>query len=88
MLNIGPNHSQPYQEREALGQNWLKNIENGKFFEETYVCHLDIPSSEESLVVILTTTRILLVKILKLKVGWEVPLSDLSTITLEPTGIS
>ena len=25
---------------------------------------------------------------LKLKVGWDVPLSDLKTISLEPTGIS
>ena len=80
--------AQPYQEREALGQNWLKNVETGKYFDETYVAHLDIPSSEDSLVVLLTTTRILLVKILKLKVGWDVPLSDLQTISLEPTGIS
>lgn len=64
--------TQPYQEREALGQNWLKNVENGKYFSETYVAHLDIPSSEDSLVVVLTTTRILLVKVLKLKVGWDV----------------
>lgn len=63
---------QPYSEREALGQNWLKNVENGKYFGETYVAHLDIPSSDDSLVVILTTTRILLVKVLKLKVGWDV----------------
>lgn len=82
--------AQPYQEREALGQNWLKNVENGKFFTETYVAHLDIPtgSSEDSLVVLLTTSRILLVKIQKLKVGWDVPLSDLQTISLETTGIS
>ena len=67
---------QPYQEREALGQNWLKNVENGKYFSETYVAHLDIPSSDDTLVVILTTTRILLVKILKLKSMWDV-VSDL-----------
>lgn len=29
-----------------------------------------------------------MVKILKLKVGWDVPLSDLSTISLEANGIS
>jgi vacuolar protein sorting-associated protein 13A/C len=79
---------QLYQEREALGQNWLKNVEIGKYSTETYVAHLDIPSSEDSLVVLLTTTRILLVKILKLKVGWDVPLSDLQTISLAPAGIS
>ncbi|KAK4050444.1 Vacuolar protein sorting-associated protein 13 [Microbotryomycetes sp. JL201] len=78
----------PYSEREALGQNWLKNVENGKYFNETYVAHLDIPSSEDSLVVILTTSRILLVRIVKLKVGWDVPLTDLQTISLESTGIT
>ncbi|GAA5859573.1 hypothetical protein JCM8547_006147 [Rhodosporidiobolus lusitaniae] len=78
----------PYSEREALGQNWLKNVENGKYFNETYVAHLDLPSSEETLVVILTTTRILLVKINKLKVGWDVPISDLATISLEASGIT
>ncbi|KAK4052926.1 Vacuolar protein sorting-associated protein 13 [Microbotryomycetes sp. JL221] len=78
----------PYSEREALGQNWLKNVENGKFFNETYVAHLDIPSSDDSLVVILTTTRILLVRVVKLKVGWDVPLTDLQTISLESTGIT
>ncbi|GAA6031882.1 hypothetical protein JCM8097_003317 [Rhodosporidiobolus ruineniae] len=78
----------PYSEREALGQNWLKNVENGKYFNETYVAHLDLPSSEDTLVVILTTTRILLVKINKLRVGWDVPISDLSTISLEASGIT
>ncbi|GAA5969299.1 hypothetical protein JCM11641_007543 [Rhodosporidiobolus odoratus] len=78
----------PYSEREALGQNWLKNVENGKFFNETYVAHLDLPSSEDTLVVILTTTRILLVRVNKLKVGWDVPISDLATISLEAAGIS
>ncbi|GAA5925213.1 hypothetical protein JCM10213_008734 [Rhodosporidiobolus nylandii] len=78
----------PYSEREALGQNWLKNVENGKFFSETYVAHLDLPSSEDTLVVILTTTRILLVKINKLRVGWDVPIGDLGSITLESSGIA
>ncbi|GAA5952650.1 hypothetical protein JCM21900_006060 [Sporobolomyces salmonicolor] len=78
----------PYSEREALGQNWLKNVENGQYFNETYVAHLDLPSSEDTLVVILTTTRILLVKVNKLKVGWDVPISDLATISLEASGIT
>ncbi|BGP36552.1 Vacuolar protein sorting-associated protein 13 [Rhodotorula kratochvilovae] len=71
-----------------MGQNWLKNVENGKYFAEEYVAHLDLPSSEDTLVVILTTKRILLVKVAKLKVGWDVPISDLSTISLEASGIS
>ncbi|KAM0749832.1 hypothetical protein T439DRAFT_348604 [Meredithblackwellia eburnea MCA 4105] len=80
----------PYTEREALGQKWLKDVENGKYFNETYVAHLDLPTGpgEEAFVVILTTTRILLVKVVKLKTGWDVPFSDLQTISLEANGIS
>ncbi|KDE03795.1 hypothetical protein MVLG_05736 [Microbotryum lychnidis-dioicae p1A1 Lamole] len=78
----------PYQEREALGQSWIKNVETGRYFDETYVAHLDIPSSDDTLAVVVTTTRILLVKVAKLKVGWDVPFSDLVTISLEATGIT
>lgn len=31
---------QPFSSREALGQSWLKDLENGKYFSETYVAHL------------------------------------------------
>lgn len=31
---------QPYDQREALGQSWLKGLENGKFFNEEYTAHL------------------------------------------------
>ncbi|GAA5995177.1 hypothetical protein JCM5350_001861 [Sporobolomyces pararoseus] len=89
----------PYSEREALGQNWLKNAENGKWFNDIYVAHLDIspppPSgpghhrrSDETIVCILTTTRLLLVRIAKLKLQWDVPFIDLSSVSLEPSGIS
>jgi len=36
----------------------------------------------------LTENRILLVRTLKLSVSWDVPLSDLQTISLEPKGIA
>jgi vacuolar protein sorting-associated protein 13A/C len=31
---------QPYDQREALGQSWLKGLENGKYFNEEYIAHL------------------------------------------------
>jgi vacuolar protein sorting-associated protein 13A/C len=33
-------NTQPFSGREALGQSWLKDLENGKYFNETYVAHL------------------------------------------------
>lgn len=54
------------------------------------MAHLDIQTQEDDhdLVVILTQTRILLVRVLKLKVAWDVPLSELQSISLEPKGIA
>jgi len=78
-----------YNEREALGQFWLKNLENGRFFDDYYIAHLALSGEkEEDLMVILTTAAIILAKVTKLKVMWHVPLRDLQTISLEPNGIS
>ncbi|KAI9251542.1 hypothetical protein BY458DRAFT_407672, partial [Sporodiniella umbellata] len=30
---------QPYSQREALGQMWLKEMENQKFIQDNYVAH-------------------------------------------------
>jgi vacuolar protein sorting-associated protein 13A/C len=62
-----------------------KNTENGKYFNETYVAHLDVPGDDT--VVMLTTTRILLIRSTKLRVTWEVSFDDVTTISLEPSGI-
>lgn len=67
---------------------WLKTTENGKYFNEKYTCHVDVSSDGDEIIVILTEKRILLLKALQLKVGWDVPLSDLATINLERRGIS
>lgn len=104
--------SQPFNEREALGQTWLKDLDNGKYFNETYVAHLgeqnpspaqapsrlfrrpksglplflpDMP--EDDYVCMLTTTRILRIRSLRLRVVWEVAFSDLTRVLLEPNGI-
>ncbi|KAH8145466.1 uncharacterized protein LAJ45_10436 [Morchella importuna] len=75
----------PYSQREALGQFWLKNLDTGKYFNEEYIAHLELP--EQDVVVILTYTRIMLVKSKKLYTEWDVQLKDLQTISMERTGI-
>lgn len=47
----------------------------------------DITQGDESVVVLVTGKRILLFRPLKLKVLWDVPLSDLDSISYEPGGI-
>ncbi|KAK5174294.1 Vacuolar protein sorting-associated protein 13 [Saxophila tyrrhenica] len=37
----------PYSQREALGQFWLKTIDNGKYFNEQYIAHLELNSGSQ-----------------------------------------
>ncbi|EKD14034.1 uncharacterized protein L3040_007960 [Drepanopeziza brunnea f. sp. 'multigermtubi'] len=76
----------PYSQREALGQFWLKQLDNGKYFNEMYIAHLELP--REDVVVMLTYSRIMLIKSKKLTSEWVVPLKDIQTISKERTGLS
>jgi vacuolar protein sorting-associated protein 13A/C len=76
----------PYNQREALGQFWLKQLDNGKYFNEQYIAHLELP--REDVVVMLTYSRIMLIKAKKLTSEWDVPLKDIQTISKERTGLS
>ncbi|KAJ9479242.1 Vacuolar protein sorting-associated protein 13 [Pseudozyma hubeiensis] len=78
----------PYSDREALGQTWLKNVDNGRLMKDSYVAHVDVGSQEGDAVIMLTVSRILYIRTMRLKVMWEVPLSDLSSISLESEGIA
>ncbi|KXS98876.1 hypothetical protein AC578_10852 [Pseudocercospora eumusae] len=37
----------PYSQREALGQFWLKTMDNGKYFNESYIAHLELNSGSQ-----------------------------------------
>ncbi|TIB10448.1 hypothetical protein E3P92_03204 [Wallemia ichthyophaga] len=75
-----------YSERESLGQSWLKNVENGKYFNETYVAHLNVRGSDA--VLLLTTAHILEIQVRNLELRWEVAFDELHSISLENHGIS
>ncbi|CAG9988581.1 unnamed protein product [Clonostachys byssicola] len=76
----------PYNAREALGQYWLKQVDNGKYFDEQYIGHLELP--KEDMVVMVTFARILLIRSKRLASEWDVPLKDVQTIAKERTGVS
>ncbi|KAI9888280.1 MAG: hypothetical protein M1814_000770 [Vezdaea aestivalis] len=76
----------PYSQREALGQFWLKQLDNGKYFDENYIAHLELP--REDVVVMLTYNRIMLIKSKRLSSEWDVPLKDIQTISKERTGLT
>ncbi|MCJ1313085.1 hypothetical protein MMC25_006762 [Agyrium rufum] len=76
----------PYAQREALGQFWLKTLEDGKFFSEDYIAHLEMSGKE--LLVMLTYNRIMLVRTKKLRLEWEVKWNEVQTVRKERTGMS
>ena len=76
----------PYSQREALGQFWLKTIDNGKYFNEDYIAHLELTGKD--LLVMLTYNSIMLVRSKKLTTEWDVALKDIQTISKERTGMS
>ena len=75
----------PYAQREALGQFWLKTLDDGKHFNEDYIAHLGL--SGKDLLVMLTYNHIMLVRSKKLKSEWDIRLSDIMTIRKERTGM-
>ncbi|KAK8195152.1 uncharacterized protein BKA78DRAFT_351066 [Phyllosticta capitalensis] len=75
----------PYSQREALGQFWLKTLDNGRYFNEDYLAHLELPGKD--LLVMLTYNGIMLVRTKKLSTEWDVPLKDIQTISKERTGL-
>ena len=75
----------PFGQREALGQFWLKTLDDGKFFSEDYIAHLELPSKE--MMVMLTYNRIMLVRSKRLRTEWDIKLTDIMTIRKERTGM-
>lgn len=76
----------PYSQREAQGQYWLKSIEGGAYINETYLAHLVLSGEEQA--VLVTFQKIILFSINSWKVTWIISFDDISTISLESTGIT
>ena len=76
----------PYSQREALGQFWLKTCNDGQFFNEEYIAHLELEGRD--MLVLVTYDRILMIRTKKLRMEWDVRLTDVQTISKERTGIS
>ncbi|CAK9783702.1 putative late endosome to vacuole transport-related protein [Cutaneotrichosporon oleaginosum] len=76
----------PYSAREALGQSWLKDLDAGAYFSESYVAHLDIPGDDA--VAILSNNRLLYVQLRRMRVIWQVSFDELQSLSLEASGIA
>lgn len=76
----------PFSQREALGQFWLKTLDNGKYFNENYIAHLELPGKD--MLTMLTYNSIMLVRTKKMQTEWDVPLRDIAKISKERTGMN
>jgi vacuolar protein sorting-associated protein 13A/C len=76
----------PYAQREALGQFWLKTCDDGKYFNEDYIAHLELEGKE--MMVLITYNRLLMVRMRKMRMEWDVKFTDVQSISKERTGIS
>jgi len=72
----------PFSSREALGQYWMKDLEQGAYRNECYVAHIGGDN-----VVLLTTTRVLSFWSKRLRLEWDLPLTMVQGVTTEDNGI-
>jgi vacuolar protein sorting-associated protein 13A/C len=75
----------PYSAREALGQYWMKDLDNGIYRGDSYVAHINSPGGDN--VALLTASRILSLWSRRLRLDWELPFTQVQGVTVEDTGI-
>ncbi|KAI9031000.1 hypothetical protein CLU79DRAFT_842748 [Phycomyces nitens] len=76
----------PYSSKEAQGQHWLREVDNGKYFQDMYIYHCHVQSDER--IAMLTSNRVMLLRTRRLVVEWQEPFTEIDTIKCEPTGIA
>ncbi|KAK0465028.1 vacuolar protein sorting-associated protein 13 [Desarmillaria tabescens] len=75
----------PYSSRDALGQYWMRDLNNGAYRKESYVAHFNSPGSDN--VVLLTASRVLSLWSKRLRLDWDLPFTEVQGVTVEDTGI-
>jgi len=74
-----------YSSREAQGQYWMKDLNNGAYRKEHYVAHITSPAGDN--VVLLTQTKVLSFFSRRLRLDWELPFTQIQGVTAEDNGI-
>lgn len=75
----------PYSPREALGQYWMMDLNDGAYRQEYYIAHIQLSGAEN--IVLLTTKRVLCFFPKKLRLTWEIPFTEVQGVKVEDTGI-
>lgn len=74
-----------YSSREAIGQQWLREADEGHFKDQIYVAHIESEPNRQ--VYILTSKIIICAWVDKLRLYWDAPFSDIGTVSLDENGI-
>lgn len=74
----------PFNQAEALGLFWLRQLNNDRLSREDYLAHYNIT---DEVALIITYQTMILARTKNFAVEWDVPFTDLKTIALEKTGI-
>jgi vacuolar protein sorting-associated protein 13A/C len=74
----------PYSSREALGQSWMRDLNNGAYKQEAYVAHINSPGDDN--VILVTASRVLSFWSKKLRLEWELPFTEIQGVIVEDTG--
>ncbi|KAF5097110.1 hypothetical protein D0Z00_002508 [Geotrichum galactomycetum] len=84
----------PYDHDEAEAQVWLKTANRGQYYNDQYISHIPLACDSHSLnagkekVVIITYSRIILLKTSLMTTEWEVRFEELQAVTMERTGLA
>jgi len=74
-----------YSSREAIGQSWMKDLNEGAYRREFYIAHINSPGADN--VILLTASRVLSFWSKRLRLEWELPFTQIQGVTVEDTGI-
>ncbi|ORX96417.1 hypothetical protein K493DRAFT_329607 [Basidiobolus meristosporus CBS 931.73] len=75
-----------YDPIEAQGQYWLKEVDNGSYFNETYIAHLELRGTDR--IALLSYSYVMVVRIKKTISDFVVSFEDLQTPIISATGIN
>ncbi|KAK9693430.1 Vacuolar protein sorting-associated protein 13 [Basidiobolus ranarum] len=75
-----------YDPVEAQGQFWLKEVDKGMYFHETYIAHLELRGADR--IALLSYSYIMVIRIKKVTSDFVVSFEDLQTPIISATGIN
>ncbi|KAF9963922.1 hypothetical protein BGZ73_002110, partial [Actinomortierella ambigua] len=68
-----------YDQKEAVGQMWLKQVNSGRYFYDDYIAHLVLKG--DNMVAMLTSRRTMVFRTENMKVEWELEFADTAAVT-------